>query len=146
MNLSSPSEQSTKILLFWLQFVVSLVCQLFYHVVNADSCWKQAFIKFFGASVPFKRLDPKSWRGEYIKRTRLLRRWEKGRGFNIMIDPKIGQITELWAEMNNTPNQGWFLAGGLSQGGYYLPRKASRHVLSTRTKLLLTLARFSFSI
>ncbi|KAG0068860.1 hypothetical protein BGZ89_003951 [Linnemannia elongata] len=97
-------------------FVVSLVCQLFYHVVNADSCWKQAFIKFFGASVPFKRLDSKSWRGEYIKRTRLLRRWEKGRGFNIMIDPKIGQITELWAETNNTPNQGWFLAGGLSQG------------------------------
>ncbi|KAG9073051.1 hypothetical protein KI688_000834 [Linnemannia hyalina] len=88
---------------------------LFYHVVNADSCWKQAFIKFFGASVRFKRLDPKSWRGEYIKRTRLLRRWEKGRGFNIMIDPKIGQITELWAE-TNTPNQGWFLAGGLSQG------------------------------
>ncbi|KAF8946997.1 hypothetical protein BGZ47_010659 [Haplosporangium gracile] len=97
-------------------FVVSLVCQLFYHVVNADSCWKQAFMKFFGASVPFKRLDPKSWRGEYIKRTRLLRRWERGRGFNIMIDPKIGQITDLWAETNNTPNQGWFLAGGLSQG------------------------------
>ncbi|KAF9904663.1 hypothetical protein EC991_002409 [Linnemannia zychae] len=97
-------------------FVVSLVCQLFYHVVNADSCWKQAFIKFFGASVPFKRLDPKSWRGEYIKRTRLLRRWEKGRGFNILIDPKIGQITELWAETNNKPSQGWFLAGGLSQG------------------------------
>ncbi|KAK3815974.1 MAG: hypothetical protein J3R72DRAFT_503259 [Linnemannia gamsii] len=97
-------------------FVVTLVCQLFYHVVNADSCWKQAFIKFFGASVPFKRLDPKSWRGEYIKRTRLLRRWEKGRGFNIIIDPKIGQITELWAETNNKPSQGWFLAGGLSQG------------------------------
>ncbi|KAG0286770.1 hypothetical protein BGZ96_009179 [Linnemannia gamsii] len=97
-------------------FVVSLVCQLFYHVVNADSCWKQAFIKFFGASVPFKRLDPKSWRGEYIKRTRLLRRWEKGRGFNVMIDPKIGQITDLWAETNNTSSQGWFLAGGLSQG------------------------------
>src|SRR5690349_5893464 len=128
MNLSSPSEQSTKILLFWLQFVVSLVCQLFYHVVNADSCWKQAFIKFFGASVPFKRLDPKSWRGEYIKRTRLLRRWEKGRGFNIMIDPKIGQITELWAETNNTPNQGWFLAGGLSQGDYSFLRQASRQV------------------
>ncbi|KAF9126494.1 hypothetical protein BGW39_006588 [Mortierella sp. 14UC] len=97
-------------------FVVSLVCQLFYHVVNADSCWKQAFIKFFGASVPFKRLDPKSWRGEYIKRTRLLRRWEKGRGFNILIDPKIGPITELWAETNSKPSQGWFLAGGLSQG------------------------------
>ncbi|KAF9955692.1 hypothetical protein BGZ72_003486 [Mortierella alpina] len=95
---------------------VSLVCQLLYHVVNADSCWKEAFIKFFGASIPFKRLDPRSWRGEYIRRTRLLRRWEKGRGSNILIDPKIGQISKLWAQVDNTkPNQDWFLAGGIAQ-------------------------------
>ncbi|KAF8925358.1 hypothetical protein BGZ58_000875 [Dissophora ornata] len=92
------------------------VCQLFYHVVNADSCWKEGFMKFFGASIPFKRLDPKSWRGEYIKRTKLLRRWEKGRGSNILIDPKIGQISKLWAEVDNRANEGWFLAGGLTEG------------------------------
>ncbi|KAF8934878.1 hypothetical protein BGZ52_002609 [Haplosporangium bisporale] len=97
-------------------FCVSLVCQLFYHVVNADSCWKTAFMKFFGGSIPFKRLDPKSWRGEYIKRTRLLRRWEKGRGSNIMIDPKIGNISKIWAETDNRPNEGWFLAGGVAEG------------------------------
>ncbi|KAF9989158.1 hypothetical protein BGZ75_007413 [Mortierella antarctica] len=97
-------------------FNVSLVCQLLYHVVNADSCWKEAFMKFFGASIPFKRLDPRSWRGEYIQRTRLLRRWEKGRGSNILIDPKIGQISKLWAQVdNNRPNQDWFLAGGIAQ-------------------------------
>ncbi|KAG0327082.1 hypothetical protein BGZ99_008422 [Dissophora globulifera] len=97
-------------------FNTSLVSRLFYHIVNADSCWKEAFMKFFGASIPFKRLDPKSWRGEYIKRTRLLRRWEKGRGSNILIDPKIGQISKLWAEADNRPNEGWFLAGGLAEG------------------------------
>ncbi|KAG0209138.1 hypothetical protein BGX28_010517 [Mortierella sp. GBA30] len=97
-------------------FNVSLVCQLLYHVVNADSCWKEAFIKFFGASIPFKRLDPKSWRGEYIKRTRLLRRWEKGRGSNVVIDPKIGQISKLWAPVDNKSSEGWFLAGGLAEG------------------------------
>jgi hypothetical protein len=95
---------------------VSLTCQLFYHVVNADSCWKEAFMKFFGVSVPFKRLNPKSWRGEYIKRTRLLRRWEKGRGSNVTIHPQIGQISQLWTELDNRPNEGWFLAGGLAQG------------------------------
>ncbi|KAF9330264.1 hypothetical protein BG006_006788 [Podila minutissima] len=97
-------------------FNVSLVCQLFYHVVNADSCWKAAFMKFFGGAIPFKRLDAKSWRGEYIKRTRLLRRWEKGRGSNIMIDPKIGNISKIWAEADNRPNEGWFLAGGVAEG------------------------------
>ena len=95
---------------------MSVVCQLFYHVVNTDSCWKGAFIKFFGVSIPFKRLDPKSWRGEYIKRTRLLRRWEKGRGSNVTINPQIGQISKLWTELDNRPNEGWFLAGGLAQG------------------------------
>ncbi|KAF9571280.1 hypothetical protein EC968_000776 [Mortierella alpina] len=97
-------------------FNVSLVCQLLYHVVNADSCWKEAFIKFFGASIPFKRLDPRSWRGEYIQRTRLLRRWEKGRGSNILMDPKIGQISKLWAQVdNNKSSPDWFLAGGIAQ-------------------------------
>ncbi|CAO3570836.1 unnamed protein product [Mortierella alpina] len=97
-------------------FNVSLVCQLLYHVVNADSCWKEAFMKFFGASIPFKRLDPRSWRGEYIQRTRLLRRWEKGRGSNILIDPKIGQISKLWSQVDNSrPQQDWFLAGGIAQ-------------------------------
>lgn len=73
-------------------------------------------MKFFGGSIPFKRLDPKSWRSEYIKRTRLLRRWEKGRGSNIMIDPKIGNISKIWAETDNRPNEGWFLAGGVAEG------------------------------
>ncbi|ORZ08822.1 WD40-repeat-containing domain protein [Lobosporangium transversale] len=95
---------------------VSLVCRLLYHVVNADSCWKAAFMKFFGASIPFKRLDPKSWRGEYIKRTRLLRRWEKGRGANIWINPKIGQVSSLWSEVNSRSNTDWFLAGSVNEG------------------------------
>ncbi|KAG0329641.1 hypothetical protein BG004_002293 [Podila humilis] len=74
-------------------------------------------MKFFGVgSIPFKRLDPKSWRSEYIKRTRLLRRWEKGRGTNMVIDPKIGNISKIWAESGNRPNEGWFLAGGISEG------------------------------
>ncbi|KAF9109739.1 hypothetical protein BGX27_007251 [Mortierella sp. AM989] len=97
-------------------FNMSLVCRLFYHIVNADSCWKEAFMKFFGASIPFKRLDPKSWRGEYIKRTKLLRRWEKGRGSNVLINPFIGQITKLWAEADNTQSDGSFLVGGLAEG------------------------------
>jgi len=73
-------------------------------------------MKFFGGSIPFKRLDPKSWRSEYIKRTRLLRRWEKGRGSNIMIDSKIGNISKIWAETDNRPNEGWFLAGSVAEG------------------------------
>ncbi|KAF9189264.1 hypothetical protein BGZ51_008189 [Haplosporangium sp. Z 767] len=91
---------------------VSLVCQLFYHVVNSDSCWRGAFMKFFGETIPFKRLDPKTWRGEYIKRTRLLRRWEKGRGSNILMDPKIGNISTISADDDKRS----FLVGSIDEG------------------------------
>ncbi|KAG0241598.1 hypothetical protein BGX31_001031 [Mortierella sp. GBA43] len=61
-------------------------------------------------------LEPRSWRSEYIKRTRLVHRWEKSRGLNVLIDPRIGRITNLWAEDDNRQNEGWFLAGGRSDG------------------------------
>ncbi|KAK3825521.1 MAG: WD40-repeat-containing domain protein [Benniella sp.] len=94
---------------------MSLVSRLFYRVVNVDSCWKEAFIKYFGVSIPFKRLDSRSWRAEYIKRMRLLRRWEKGRGSNVLLDLKIGRISNLWAE-DGKQSEGWFLAGGRAEG------------------------------
>ncbi|KAF9350310.1 hypothetical protein BGX26_011486 [Mortierella sp. AD094] len=62
------------------------------------------------------RLDPKSWRGEYIKRTKLLRRWEKGRGSNVLINPGIGQITKLWAEVDSISSDETLLAAGLAEG------------------------------
>ncbi|KAG0000043.1 hypothetical protein BGZ80_011550 [Entomortierella chlamydospora] len=63
-----------------------------------------------------ERSDPKSWRGEYIKRTRLLRRWEKGRGSNVLINPGIGQISKLWAETDNNSSDGTLLAASLTEG------------------------------
>jgi len=46
---------------------------------------------------------------------RLLRRWEKGRGSNVLLDPKIGRISNLWAE-DGKQSEGWFLAGGRAEG------------------------------
>ncbi|KAF9970502.1 hypothetical protein BGZ73_006789 [Actinomortierella ambigua] len=94
---------------------VALVCPLFYHVVNADSCWKMAFDKFFGCQAPFNRLDTRSWRAEYCRRTQLLRKWDRGRGRNLMYDPKIGIIKKIWME-DSGPAQGWLLVGSLEHG------------------------------
>ncbi|KAG0235181.1 hypothetical protein BGW41_000891 [Actinomortierella wolfii] len=93
-------------------FNASLVCPLFYHVVNADSCWKMAFDKLFGSNIRFSRLDSRSWRAEYFQRTKILRKWDRGRGQNLTHDPNIDTIKHLWMA-DDESGESWVLAGGV---------------------------------
>ncbi|KAF9584830.1 hypothetical protein BGW38_005007 [Lunasporangiospora selenospora] len=97
---------------------MTLVNRLFYLVVTEDSCWKAAFLKYFGAgTIPFRRLDPKSWRGEYIRRTKLLQNWGRIHRKKVMLHPDIGDVTGLWTDTDhsNIGNRG-YLAAGLREG------------------------------
>ncbi|KAL0088120.1 WD40-repeat-containing domain protein [Phycomyces blakesleeanus] len=77
------------------------VCHLWRHIVNDDSCWKTAFVSYFG-SQPHKRLRPSSWKLEYILRADLLRKWEKGRGTVMTLDPMIRTIDDMFVDFENS--------------------------------------------
>ncbi|KAI9308954.1 WD40-repeat-containing domain protein [Cunninghamella echinulata] len=69
-------------------------CRYWRHIVMDDTCWKKAFLSYFG-ELPYKRLRIDSWKSEYILRTHLIRKWEKGRGAIMTFTPKIGSIDEV---------------------------------------------------
>ncbi|KAI7848846.1 WD40-repeat-containing domain protein [Circinella umbellata] len=79
---------------------VAKVCQHWRYIATDDACWKSAFLAYFG-SFPFKRLRKDSWKSEYILRTHLIRKWEKGRGTVIQFNPKIGSIHSVSVDLEN---------------------------------------------
>ncbi|KAI8647446.1 WD40-repeat-containing domain protein [Parasitella parasitica] len=80
---------------------VATVCTYWRHIVMDDSCWKSAFVSYFGG-LPFKRLSVDSWKTEYILRTHLLRKWTKGRGNVMTFNPKIGSLEALQVEFDGS--------------------------------------------
>ncbi|KAI9032779.1 WD40-repeat-containing domain protein [Phycomyces nitens] len=77
------------------------VCHTWRHIINDDTCWKTAFVSYFGAS-PYKRLRPASWKLEYILRADLLRKWEKGRGTVMTLSPKIQTIDDISVDFESS--------------------------------------------
>lgn len=52
---------------------VERVCKYWFVLAKSESSWRSAFLVNFDAeNVPGRRVDPSSWRGEYILRTKLL--------------------------------------------------------------------------
>ncbi|KAI8340574.1 WD40-repeat-containing domain protein [Chlamydoabsidia padenii] len=74
--------------------IVAKTCRHWRHIVMDDVCWKNAFVAYFGR-LPYKRLQTSSWKSEYILRTHLIRKWEKGRGTLLTFNPKIGSIDDI---------------------------------------------------
>ncbi|CAI2171106.1 8421_t:CDS:10 [Funneliformis geosporum] len=101
VSLLDPKELST----------AAQVCKHWRWIITDDSCWKSAFIQFFGC-LPYRRLASDSWKNEYIIRTKLLRKWEIGRGVALSFDPRVGVIHNLYVESVNS----WMLAGSLEKG------------------------------
>ncbi|KAF7729024.1 hypothetical protein EC973_005055 [Apophysomyces ossiformis] len=87
------------------------VCRYWRHIVTDDSCWKHAFKAYFGA-LPFKRLLSDSWKSEYILRTHLLRKLEKGRGTVLSFNPKLGSIDDVFVDFENS----WMMVSSTDQG------------------------------
>ncbi|KAL1918709.1 uncharacterized protein VTP21DRAFT_2731 [Calcarisporiella thermophila] len=86
------------------------VCRLWHHVVTDDSCWRNAFFKFFGCS-PYRRLSTESWRSEYLYRSHLLRKWQQGKGRTLLYDLRNGKIDEIYCNFKDS----WMLAGSLER-------------------------------
>ncbi|ORX58016.1 WD40 repeat-like protein [Hesseltinella vesiculosa] len=71
--------------------VAAATCHYWRHIIMDDVCWKNAFLDYFG-KLPYRRLRSDTWKAEYILRTHLVRKWDRGRGANLSIQPKIGSI------------------------------------------------------
>lgn len=80
---------------------VAKVCTYWRHIVMDDSCWRDAFVSYFGG-LPFKRLSVESWKTEYILRTHLIRKWTKGRGNVMTFNPKIGSLEAMQVDFDDT--------------------------------------------
>ncbi|GAN09071.1 hypothetical protein MAM1_0241d08593 [Mucor ambiguus] len=80
---------------------VAKVCTYWRHIVMDDSCWRDAFVSYFGG-LPFKRLSVESWKTEYILRTHLVRKWTKGRGNVMTFNPKIGSLEAMQVDFDDT--------------------------------------------
>ncbi|KAI8983927.1 quinon protein alcohol dehydrogenase-like superfamily [Mycotypha africana] len=74
--------------------VAAEVCTYWKYIIMDDSCWRNAFVSYFGV-LPYKRLSIESWKTEYILRTHLVRKWTKGRGMIMSFDPKIGSLEKM---------------------------------------------------
>ncbi|UZJ54184.1 hypothetical protein CBS101457_003504 [Exobasidium rhododendri] len=75
------------------------VCKAFAGVVKDEATWRLAFGLAFrveNVGVPttpaLRRVDSINWRGEYIRRTELLRRWRKARSPTVISDTRISTI------------------------------------------------------
>ncbi|ORZ25409.1 quinon protein alcohol dehydrogenase-like superfamily [Absidia repens] len=79
---------------------VAKTCRYWRHIVKDDVCWKNAFLAYFG-QLPYKRLRNTSWKSEYILRTHLIRKWEKGRGTLMTFNPKIGSVDTIFVDFEN---------------------------------------------
>ncbi|KAJ3183340.1 hypothetical protein HDU85_002366 [Gaertneriomyces sp. JEL0708] len=73
---------------------VGAVCRRWRRIIADDSCWRVAFLNFFGA-FPLRRLAEDSWRKEYSKRTRLLRDYNKGGRHIVQFDARIGRLDAI---------------------------------------------------
>ncbi|RUP48184.1 hypothetical protein BC936DRAFT_144860 [Jimgerdemannia flammicorona] len=111
---SIPIELLTHIFARLEPFVLNTaaqVCKYWRHVITDDACWRDAFMAFFGC-VPFRRLAVDSWKSEYILRTRLLRKWERGRGMILLFEPRVGPIDRVHVNFEDS----WMLVGSLDRG------------------------------
>ncbi|RKP37827.1 WD40-repeat-containing domain protein [Dimargaris cristalligena] len=91
---------------------LQLVCRRWFYVINSETAWKAAFLRNFSKQTPFQRLSEKSWRLEYIKRVRLLRQWSSAKVRKIIVDPKMGPITNFQANLADDQ----LMVGSVHQG------------------------------
>ncbi|KAI8333063.1 WD40-repeat-containing domain protein [Chlamydoabsidia padenii] len=107
---------------------VAKTCRYWRHIVTDDVCWKNAFLAYFG-QLPYKRIRNTSWKAEYILRTHLVRKWEKGRGRLLTFNPKIGSIDNLFVDFDNS----FMMAASKEQGVAVkcnpITGKTERHLL-----------------
>ncbi|KND01657.1 uncharacterized protein SPPG_03455 [Spizellomyces punctatus DAOM BR117] len=88
----------------------SRVCSRWHRVIADDGCWRSAFDIYYGC-LPIRRLAETSWRKEYLKRTRLLRSFQRGKHV-VQFDPRIGKIDQVFLDFE----EGRMACGSLEKG------------------------------
>ncbi|KAM0753341.1 hypothetical protein T439DRAFT_354766 [Meredithblackwellia eburnea MCA 4105] len=87
-----------------------LVCKHWARTIDDESSWRTAFETYYGlidqtGKVALgRRLEPSSWRSEYIGRVALLQRWTKSRTPSITHDPQLGPITAIHFNFPRLPS------------------------------------------
>ncbi|KAI9101005.1 WD40-repeat-containing domain protein [Phlyctochytrium arcticum] len=77
----------------------SKVCTRWHRVISDDSCWRCAFACYYG-SLPSWRLSEDTWKRQYIRRSQMLRNFQRGKQ-NVQYDPRIGRIDDLFYDSQN---------------------------------------------
>lgn len=82
----------------------AFVCRAFNAVVRDEATWRLAFSLNFGiesleahqSTTPIlRRVEPNSWKQEYMHRTDLIRRWRKARAPTVISDARVGVIHSI---------------------------------------------------
>ncbi|KNC80418.1 hypothetical protein SARC_07225 [Sphaeroforma arctica JP610] len=79
---------------------LGFVCQRFNFIIQDDNVWRDAFMtKFWLRDTQFvSRIKNISWKREYLARVRLLRVWERHRGFSKEMDHGLISINQLYID------------------------------------------------
>lgn len=82
----------------------AFVCRAFNFVIRDEATWRLAFSLAFGieavetdqTTTPIlRRVEPSSWKQEYMQRTDLIRRWRKARAPTVISDARVGVIHSI---------------------------------------------------
>ncbi|BGP51368.1 hypothetical protein JCM10450v2_007306 [Rhodotorula kratochvilovae] len=74
-----------------------LVCRLWHDVVGDEGSWRTAFETYYDVEPTSlgRRLEPSSWRSEYIARVSLLRQWHRARTPTVIHNPSLGAVHQM---------------------------------------------------
>ncbi|KAI8057074.1 hypothetical protein BDF22DRAFT_669372 [Syncephalis plumigaleata] len=88
-----------------------LVCKRWHTVIADERSWRDALLIGLGR-LPFLRLQPQSWRREYIDRLNRIRQWKFDRIHSVTFDARIGDLTHTFVEFLDSS----MLVGNLTRG------------------------------
>ncbi|GAA5907456.1 hypothetical protein JCM5296_006913 [Sporobolomyces johnsonii] len=81
--------------------VCQLVCKVWNEVVGDEGSWRTAFETYYSITPASlgRRIEPLSWRAEYIARVALLRQWHRSRTPTVIHNPSLGAISSIYLHL-----------------------------------------------
>ncbi|GAA6059935.1 hypothetical protein JCM10212_003075 [Sporobolomyces blumeae] len=78
-----------------------LVCRAWNAVVDDEASWRTAFETYYGVTADSlgRRIEPASWRAEYITRVALMRQWHRSRTPTVGHNPSLGAISSIHIQL-----------------------------------------------
>ncbi|KAI9591932.1 WD40-repeat-containing domain protein [Syncephalis fuscata] len=87
------------------------VCKRWNDAIADDRSWRDALANGLGR-LPFRRLQPQSWRQEYTERINRIRQWEFDKIYNVEFRPRIDGISHTFIDLSTA----YMLAGNKEIG------------------------------